>query len=231
MTNLQYHIDSYERQKGAALDGLLDLSLLDAKRILDVGCGAGQTLRRLQPRAPATLCGVDRDLAVLTFGAHEASQEGIALSLACASGTALPYADKTFDLVISRVALNYMRQREAVGEMARVLKPGGIFFCRVERVWYDLHEIAASPSLKALACRLRDLGWGLVHQVIGWQPLPGGSLRGGRVFASGWRLRRILAQAGCHVVTTAPSPDGPTCAGQRTQLTVVAKRRGVPDVA
>jgi SAM-dependent methyltransferase len=193
--------------------------------VLDVGCGAGQTLRRLEPDGPATLCGVDIDLTALAFGARAASLEGIHLSLACASGTSLPYSDKAFDLVITRVALNYMHQKAAIKEMARVLRSGGILFCRAERIWYDLYMITMRRGWKEIICGLRDLVWGTLHAVAGWQPTPGSTLRGGRAFVSVARLRRILAQYGCDRVTATPSPDGPMFAGRRNQLIVVARKR------
>ena len=224
---LRYHTDAFAWQKETkGLDGIFDLSKAGAHpRILDVGCGACQTLRRLELNGPATLCGVDIDLTALAFGARLASLEGIHPSLACASAPSLPYSDKTFDLVITRVALNYMHQKSALREMARVLRPGGTLFCRVEAIWYDLRMIAMPAGWKQLICALRDLGWGTVHAVAGWQPTPGSTLRGGRAFTSAASLRRRLARYGCETLTAAPSPNGPTFAGRRTQSILVARKR------
>ena len=224
---LRYHANAFAWQKGTkGLDGMFDLS--DAgphPRVLDVGCGACQTLRRLESDSTATLCGVDTDLTALAFGARIASLEGLHPSLACASAPSLPYSDKTFDLVISRVALNYMHQKSALKEMARVLRPGGTLFCRVERIWYDLRMIAMPTGWKELICALRDLGWGTVHAAAGWQPNPGSTLRGGRAFASMPNLRRNLAEYGCETLAAAPSPNGPTFAGRRTQSILVARKQ------
>jgi ubiquinone/menaquinone biosynthesis C-methylase UbiE len=107
-------------------------------RVLDVGCGAGQTVRLLEPDRPVSLFGIDVDLAALLPGARLAEVEGIELSLACAPATAIPCQDGAFDLVISRVALDYMQQRSALTEMTRALRVNGLLFCRVERIWYDL---------------------------------------------------------------------------------------------
>lgn len=102
----------------------------DARVILDVGCGAGQTLRALRGPAGATLVGVDMDegsLRTLERGPGDPV-------LAAASGEALPIATASCDLVISRVALPYMHMRTALGEMARVLRPGGT-------LWITLHPL------------------------------------------------------------------------------------------
>jgi SAM-dependent methyltransferase len=226
--DLCYHLDEYRWQKGRkGLDGVLELSAIGPTvRALDVGCGAGQTLRLLDPDRPVELFGVDADPVALALGWRLAKAEGVEVTFAGASATALPFRQGTFDLVLTRVALNYMHQRSAVREMARVLRPGGFLFCRVERIWHDLKLLGAARGLKALVSGLRDLGWGTVHALTGWQPTPGNSLRGGRAFASAGRLRRILSQLGCRVLHAAESPNGPLLAGRRTQLIVVARKRG-----
>ena len=126
--------------------------------------------------------------------------------------------------MMTRVALNYMQQRRALTEMARVLRPGGFLFCRVERIWHDFALIARSPSPAALICRCRDFGYGVIHSLAGLQPTPGSTLRGGRAFATARRLSRILNSFGCHVVRVVDSPNGPTVLGHRTQLIVVAPK-------
>lgn len=226
--NVQYHLDEHRWQRGRkGLDGVLDLAAVGPTvRALDVGCGAAQTLRRLEPDRPAELFGIDRDGVAVALGARLARAEGIDVGLARGAATRLPFRDASFDLVLTRVALNYMHQPTAVAEMARVLRPGGYLFCRVERVWHDLRGLRHAPGVKAFVCRLRDLGWGAVHAVTGWQPVPGPGLRGARAFASAGRLRRALAPLGCRVTRAVESPNGPELAGRRTQLIVVARKEG-----
>ena len=225
---VRYHLDEYRWQKGHdVLDGAIQLSAIGPTvRALDVGCGAGQTLRLLDPDQRVELFGVDSDIAALALGWRLARTEGTGVVLARASATTLPFRDGTFDLVLTRVALNYMHQRSALGEMTRVLRPGGFLFCRVERIWHDLGLLREARSPKALICRLRDLGWGTLHALSGWQPIPGSTLRGGRAFASAGRLRRILGRLGCKVILAADSPKGPLLFGRRTQLNIVAQKGG-----
>lgn len=221
-----YHLDEYRWQKGGkALDGVLELSAIGPTvRALDVGCGAGQTLRRLEPDRPVELFGIDSNAAALALGSRLASVEGIELALAGASAAALPFRESSFDLALTRVALNYMHQRSSLGEMIRVLRPGGFLFCRVEGIWHDLSLLVAARGPKTFVCRLRDLGWGTLHALTGWQPAPGSTLRGGRAFASAGRLRRILSRLGCGILYAAESPGGPMLFGRRTQFIVVAQK-------
>ncbi len=233
---VKYHLDEFRWQAGrGGLDGVLDLDEFGANlQVLDVGCGAGQTLRRLaiESQKSVELFGVDCDTTALALGSRLAAVEGIPLTMVSTSGVELPFREASFDLVITRVALNYMRQPLALREMTRVLKPGGFFFCRVENIWHDLGLIWRSPSVKAFVCRVRDFLWGSIHTTTGWQPTPGSLLRGGRAFASSFRLRRTLLGNDCEVVHAAPSPNGPIHLGNRTQTIIIArKKKAVPAVS
>ena len=98
------------------------------RRVLDVGCGAGQTLisSRLPPGSLGV--GIDIDHEPLVLGRELAPT----LQFLRARGEALPFTPSSFDLVICRVALPYMHIRRALAEMARVLVHGG-------DIWLVLH--------------------------------------------------------------------------------------------
>jgi len=103
----------------------------DAQAILDIGCGAGQTIIALGSGTRSI--GVDVDLSALRHAASGAMGE--ALKVAGARGEQLPFRDGAFDYVFSRVALPYMNIAAALAEMHRVLRPGG-------KLWLALHPIA-----------------------------------------------------------------------------------------
>jgi SAM-dependent methyltransferase len=95
-------------------------------RVLDAGCGTGGLIANL--RTAAWRAGV------------EISSEGIRLArtrprvaLAQASVAALPFADETFDAVVSIDVLCHagVEERQAVEEAARVLRPGGRLLVQV----------------------------------------------------------------------------------------------------
>lgn len=96
------------------------------RRILDAGCGTGNTLAHFRGRGRAV--GVDLSEDALRF----CRSRGV--SAARASVLALPFAPGTFDLVTSLDVL-YHRwvadDRAAVAELARVLAPGGLLLVRV----------------------------------------------------------------------------------------------------
>jgi len=112
------------------------------QRVLDVGCGAGQSLLACSAQYKEPDCkwfGIDFEQAAVRLG----PEMGVPASLACASGEALPFRDASFDFVFSRVALPYMDIPVAVAEMKRVLRVGG-------GLWLTLHPLGMLSWRKAL---------------------------------------------------------------------------------
>ena len=97
--------------------------------ILDVGCGAGQTLIGLKLEPGVRGFGVDADFSALRTGMMW-NQHPI---FCCARAEGLPFASQSFDMVLSRVALPYTDVPRAVAEMSRVLKVDG-------SLWVMLHS-------------------------------------------------------------------------------------------
>jgi SAM-dependent methyltransferase len=194
-------------------------------RVLDVGCGAGQTLRLLAPGRSALRVGLDNDLDVLALGCRLAAADGQEISFFRASGDRLPFRDGQFTHVICRVALNYMHQARVLHEMARVLRPGGMICGRIEGVGYDLALLGRARSARLFAARLRDLAVGVAHEVSGVQPEPGRRAVGGRAFATVRRVAKTLRRARCDVVHAESVAGGPRCLGFPTQAVFLAERR------
>jgi ubiquinone/menaquinone biosynthesis C-methylase UbiE len=93
--------------------------------LLDVGCGTGRLLRRMHARWPlATLIGVD--LAEGMVAQARAQTPGAAILLAPAEQ--LPVRNGSVDLVTSTASFHHWSdQGQGVGEVMRVLRPGGFF--------------------------------------------------------------------------------------------------------
>ena len=101
--------------------GLLPLE----EPVLDVGCGDGHFASVALP-CPLT-AGIDPAAGTL----REAQERGAYRLVARSLGDALPFAGNTFATVISNSVLEHIPEVDPVlGEVARVLKPGGRFiFC------------------------------------------------------------------------------------------------------
>ncbi|MDQ3932632.1 MAG: methyltransferase domain-containing protein [Actinomycetota bacterium] len=89
------------------------------ERVLDIGCGDGRVTVMISS-AGASAVGLDRSLVM----ARSASEKGV--TTVVGDAVALPFADGTFDAVLSNAALHWVSDHyAAVHEIARVLAPGG----------------------------------------------------------------------------------------------------------
>jgi SAM-dependent methyltransferase len=107
-------------------------------RLLDLGCGTGATLTRLRPFGRAT--GLDLEPLALAFCRERGHRE-----LVRGSATALPFADRTFDVVVALDVLEHVADHEAAArEIARVLAPGGHVLVTVPayRSLWSRHDVA-----------------------------------------------------------------------------------------
>jgi ubiquinone/menaquinone biosynthesis C-methylase UbiE len=92
------------------------------ERALDVGTGAGTLALALAPLVQEVV-GVDLVPELLDAARREAPANATFVQ---GDATALPVADTSFDLVCSRRTLHHVgRPEAAVGELARVCRPGG----------------------------------------------------------------------------------------------------------
>lgn len=97
-------------------------------KVLDVGCGIGQTLIAPELRAAAELHGIDVNAEAIRYG--QSNHQNLRLQHARAES--IPYPEDHFDLTYSRVSLPYTNIPVALAEIQRVTKPGGF-------VWLTLH--------------------------------------------------------------------------------------------
>ena len=116
--------------------GLKHISVQSWDTILDVGCGGGVTVARLAAMAPeGKVCGIDYSEESVA-ASRKANYARIALGqveILLGSVSHLPFPDRTFDLVTA-VETHYFWPDLAadMGEILRVLKPGGTFLLIAE---------------------------------------------------------------------------------------------------
>ena len=97
--------------------------------LLDAACGTGRFLRFVKeafPRLAVRGC----DLSTAYVGETAAHVRPYEVALVCANAERLPLADMSFDIVTSIFLFHELPpevRRTVTGELARVLKPGGLF--------------------------------------------------------------------------------------------------------
>ena len=132
------------------------LTIHPGDHILDVGCGPGALIHALAQHTPDGLvAGIDTSPVML----HQASRRNAGsiqhgrVHLQRASAMALPFADATFDIVLSANSVQlWPNQLAGVTEMRRVLKPGGQIAIILQPVW-----VKTSDEVKALGDNLQQL--------------------------------------------------------------------------
>lgn len=111
--------------------GLRSVHVDRTAAILDVGCGGGRTVQRLASLAPeGTVNGIDYSPASVAAARDTNCREIAAgrVTIQAGSVAALPFPDRTFDLVTAVETHYYWPDLPAnVREIFRVLKPGGTF--------------------------------------------------------------------------------------------------------
>jgi ubiquinone/menaquinone biosynthesis C-methylase UbiE len=93
--------------------------------IIDVGCGTGRLLRAAAVRWPdAQLFGVDPAERMVS----EANRLNPKAVFKLASAESLPFPDQSADIVLSSLSFHHWAiQKKGIQEIARVLRPGGLF--------------------------------------------------------------------------------------------------------
>jgi len=101
------------------------------ERVLDLGCGNGRHAIYFA-RQGFQASGIDVSQQAIEWAKTWSKREGLDTDFRVGDMEALPYANDTFDVVVSHGVLDHVRSataRNAAQEVSRVLKPKGLFYC------------------------------------------------------------------------------------------------------
>jgi SAM-dependent methyltransferase len=118
---------------------LIELCGIDERtHVLEVGCGTGATSRYLAQKLRCRVLGVDVRPSMIEQARDRAAKAHVQdrVEFRVADATALPFEDATFDAVLVESVTTFIEDKSAaIGEYARVLKPGGCVGLN-EEIWH-----------------------------------------------------------------------------------------------
>lgn len=130
---------------------------LEGRRVLDLACGTGD-IALMAAGAGAEVTGVDLTPRMLALARAKARQRGLQVRFAVGDMTALPLPDHCADVVTAGYGLRNVPDLDAaIGEIRRVLAPGGRFLS------LDFNRPASPPVRAAYHAYLTVVGG-----AVGW---------------------------------------------------------------
>lgn len=151
--------------------------------LLDVAGGTGdialRCFRRTQGRAHITVCDINPEM--LKHGRAKALDQGVMAGIDWVEGNAefLPFADRSMDTCSIAFGLrNVTRIDQALREAARVLRPGGRFFCMefssgvhpALKPLYDAYCLNVLPVLGDFVAKDRNAYQYLAESILKFPP-------------------------------------------------------------
>lgn len=103
--------------------------VLAAQRVLEIGCGRGVGLEILLGLGAAEVVGLDIDPRMIRLAQNRLAGDGNRAKIELGDAEAIQAPDASFDSVVDFGILHHVPGwPKALGEIARVLKPGGMFY-------------------------------------------------------------------------------------------------------
>ncbi len=186
---------------------------LKIKRVLEIGCGAGQEFFSFLENSHANCFGVDiaPELGKVTknvFG-NKFSER---VSFIRSKGETLPFTDASFDVILCLVAIPYMNNRQVIAEVSRVLKPNGVFLLKIHAPAFYfgmIRQRIKTFNPKQIAYPLICLTASAWHSLSGKQ-LQKGFWKGKEIFQTRRFLQKELAKNNLSIVRELPDSNNQT---------------------
>lgn len=117
--------------------------VVKGKIVADIGCGAGTELLQYASMGAAKVIGVEPSETMRHMACHAIEESDFPIEVIAGEIESIPLSDTSVDVVTARYALHIIKDfKSAFPEVARVLKPGGIFIAAVAHPTFDERMVA-----------------------------------------------------------------------------------------
>lgn len=135
-------LEQYRFEKLQYLPRLVDFTGFRGRRLLEVGCGVGTDLVRFA-KGGALVTGIDLAERAVDLCRRNLAIHGLSGDVEAMDGEQMTFPDSSFDLAYAHGVLQYTpNPRAMIGEIYRVLKPGGIAILMVYNRHSWLHAMS-----------------------------------------------------------------------------------------
>lgn len=129
------HLDRFYRSRPGWIDGttefwkFIETHAKPGGAVLEIGCGPSNPTSRFLKETFGRLDGLETD-------AHAGKNEHVD-RLYVYDGGRWPLADGSYDTIVANYVLEHLEHpKETLREVARILKPGGVFLFRAPNLWH-----------------------------------------------------------------------------------------------
>ncbi len=95
-------------------------------RILDIGCGTGQTAAFISNQYNCHVSAIENNKIMLSKAKERLASVGLPVTLMEGKAEELPFEDNQFDIILSESVISFTEQPLSLSELQRVLKPNGV---------------------------------------------------------------------------------------------------------
>lgn len=132
-------------------------------KVLDVASGTGQSAYYLAESFSCHVIGIDASSYMIEKAKREAEQKNLTVEFKKADAHDLPFADNTFDAVISECTTCVLDKKLVISEMIRVVRPGG---------YVGIHDICWKNDVPVhIRQSLEDIEGEKPETIEGWKDL------------------------------------------------------------
>ncbi|WP_160720966.1 methyltransferase domain-containing protein [Bacillus sp. USDA818B3_A] len=141
--------------------------------ILDAGCGTGQTAAYLYQQYAAEVYGLEINPIMVEKAKNRFQTLQLPIHLIQGSIEEIPFADNTFDFILSESVLAFVNKPKAMKEIYRVLKNGGRLLANEMTMNRPLspHESAEIMNFYGVDSLLQEQDWSYLIQSAGFRDI------------------------------------------------------------